>query len=161
MISTQERAPDFCLPGTERRDLSKYQLDEYTNEGAVVLVFYPFDFSPVCTEVLCPFCDSEFLSFTENIDVFGISLDRCYAHQKFIHEYDLAFLLLSDTKGHVTEQCDLAYDEWEHHEGVPKRALVTIGDSNTIRYIWHTEDAYESPSLEELHETIQPLTAEN
>jgi peroxiredoxin len=151
MISTQETVPDFELPGTDGTDITPYRLNNYTNEGGVVLVFYPFDFSPVCTDVLCAFRDAEFLTFTENVDVFGISLDTCYAHRRFIQEYELPFPLLSDTKGRITEQFGLAYDEWEHHEGVPKRALVTIDDSNTVQYLWHTEYAYDSPSLDELH----------
>lgn len=160
MLSTQDTAPDFRLPGTEGTDISEYRLRDYTTEGAVILVFYPFDFSPVCTEVLCTFRDSEFLTFTDDVDVFGISLDGCYAHQAFIQEYDLAFPLLSDTKGRVTEQYGLAYDEWEHHEGVPKRALVTIDDSNTVQCIWHTEEAYDSPTLSGLHQTVLSLTEE-
>jgi len=119
-----------------------------------VLVSYPFDFSPVCTEVMCDFRDAEFLAFTEEVDVFGISLDACYAHKRFIKEYDIPFPLLSDPKGRVTEQLGLAYEEWESHEGVPKRAIVTIDDSQTVRYVWSTEDAYESPSLDELHEAV-------
>ena len=157
MSSVQESVTDFELPGTEGKEITKYQLSEYTKEGAVVLVSYPFDFSPVCTEVLCDFRDAEFLTFTENIDVLGLSLDSCYAHMKFIKEYDLSFPLLSDPRGRVTEQLGIAYDEWEHHEGVPKRTIMTIDDSQTVRYKWSTEDAYESPSLDDLHEAVLAL----
>jgi peroxiredoxin len=157
MISAQETVSDFELPGTDGSDIRPYSLNDHTAEGAVVLVFYPFDFSPVCTDVLCNFRDAEFLTLTDDVDVFGISLDSCYAHQKFIQEYELPFPLLSDTTGRITEQYGLAYDEWEHHEGVPKRALVTIDDSNTVQYLWHTEDAYNSPSLDELHQTVLSL----
>lgn len=160
MIGPQDTAPDFELPGTEGTMIDTYSLRDHTSEGAVVLVFYPFDFSPVCTDVLCNFRDAEFLMFTENVDVFGISLDSCYAHQKFIQEYDLPFPLLSDSKGRVTEQYGLAYDEWEHHRGVPKRALVTVDASDTVRYLWQTDDAYDSPSLGELHQTVLSLTDE-
>ncbi|WP_256301652.1 redoxin domain-containing protein [Haloarchaeobius salinus] len=152
-----ETVPDFRLPGTEGDEIREYQLSSYTDKGAVVLVFYPFDFSPVCTEVLCNFRDAEFLTFTENVDVFGVSLDSCYAHQRFIEEYDLPFPLLSDTRGRITDQYGLAYDEWEHHEGVPKRALLTIDESRSVRYKWVTEDAYESPGMDALHQTVLSL----
>jgi peroxiredoxin len=158
VINQHDPAPEFTLPGIEGEQIEEYSLQNYTEEGAVVLVFYPFDFSPVCSEVMCTFRDAEFLTFTENLDVFGISLDSCYAHQRFIQEYDLPFPLLSDTVGRVTEQYGLDYDKWEHHEGVPKRALVTIDDSNTVQYLWHTDDAYDSPSLQELHQTVLSLT---
>lgn len=157
MVTTQETVPDFELPGTEGGDIVEYQLSDYTDEGAVVLIFYPFDFSPVCTEVLCSFRDAEFLTFTDDIDVFGVSLDSCYAHKRFIEEYDLPFPLLSDSMGRLTEQLGLDYDEWEHHEGVSKRAIVTIDDSHTVRYKWHTEDAYQSPGINQLRQAVRAV----
>lgn len=157
MIAQGDTAPDFSIPGTEGEDIQTYRLAEYTETGAVVLVFYPFDFSPVCTEELCSFRDAEFLTFTEEVTVFGVSLDSCYAHKRFIQEYNFSFPLLSDTKGRVTEEYGLAYDELEDHEGVPKRALVTVDESQTVRYTWKTEDAYEQPTLDELHRTVTSL----
>lgn len=160
VIEIQQQVDDFKLAGTGGGEIRKHQLSEYTDDGAVVLVFYPFDFSPVCTDVLCRFRDAEFLTFTDNVDVLGISTDSCYAHQEFIDQYNIPFPLLSDTRGRVTEQFGLSYDEWEHHEGVPKRALVTIDDSRTVRYKWKTEDAYNSPNYEELHQTVLSLVNE-
>lgn len=159
MISTGTTAPDFEIPGTEGSEIQPYRLSDYTERGAVVLVFYPFDFSPVCTEEFCEFRDAEWLTVTENVDVFGISRDSCYAHQRFIQENDLPFPLLSDTEGSVIADYGVRYEEWEHHRGVPKRALVTIDDSQTVRYAWKTEGAYEAPSLSELHQTVTALTA--
>lgn len=149
---------DFELPGTDGGEITTYRLSEYTDRGAVVLVFYPFDFSPICTEVLCDFRDAQWLSLTDGIDVFGISRDSCYAHRRFAEEYGIPFPLLSDTQGEVVEQLDLIYDEWENHKGVPKRALITIDDEHEIRYKWETDDAYDSPSPDELHDTIRSLT---
>lgn len=145
---------DFSLPGTDGDEISKYRLSDYTDDGAVVLVFSPFDFSPVCTEELCGFRDAERLSFTENVDVFGISWNSCYAHKRFIKQHDLSFPLLSDTEGEVTREFDLAYDEREHHAGVPKRALVTLDESHDVRYRRQTEDAYNSPDMDQLEQTV-------
>lgn len=157
MISESEEAPTFTIPGTEGNEIKKYSLSEYTENGAVVLVFYPFDFSPVCTEELCLFRDAEWLTFTEDVDVLGISLDSGYAHKRFIKEHNFTFPLLSDTKGRVTKQYGVAYDEWEHHVSVPKRALITVDDSLTVRYTWVTEDAYQNPNLDELHQAVEAL----
>lgn len=157
VTETQEPTFDFSLPGTEGDEIQRYRLSDYTDDGGVVLVFYPFDFSPVCTDVLCGFRDAEWLSFTDNVEVFGISRDSCYAHQRFIQEYDLPFPLLSDTEGEVVEQFDLMYDEWEHHSGVPKRALVTIDESHDIRYKWQTDDAYIGPDFDELERSVLSL----
>lgn len=151
---------DFSLPGTEGEEINTYRLSDHTDDGAVVLVFYPFDFSPVCTKELCGFRDAEWLSFTDNVDVFGISWDSCYAHKGFIEEYDLSFPLLSDTQGEVTEEFDLMYDEWEHHVGVPKRALVTLDQSHDVCYKWQTENAYNGPDMDELEESVLALVGQ-
>jgi peroxiredoxin len=158
MIQRGSTAPDFTVPGTDGDGIDKYTLSDYTETGAAVLIVYPFDFSPVCTEELCSFRDAGWLLFTEGVDVFGVSPDSCYAHKRFIRENDLPFPLLSDTLGRVTDKYGLAYDEWEHHKGVPKRALVTVDDSRTVRYTWMTEDATVSPTLRELHQTVTALT---
>lgn len=126
----------------------------------MVLVSYPFGFSPVCTDVLCRFRDAEFLTFTDNVEVFGIFRDSWSVHQRFSQEYDPSFPLLSDTEGEFIEQLDLLYDEWDHHSGVPKRALVTIDESHDIRYRWHTEDAYIGPDIDELERSVLSLVDE-
>lgn len=157
MVQKGDTVPDFTLPGTEGEEINTYQLEKYTETGAVVLVFYPFDFSPVCTAELCSIRDAEWLSFTDSVDVFGVSQDSCYAHKRFIQENNLNFPLLSDTRGTLTDEFGIAYDTWEEHKGVPKRALITIDDSQTVRYVWQTEDAYGQPSFDELHETVSSL----
>ncbi|PGF13827.1 hypothetical protein CP556_22225 [Natrinema sp. CBA1119] len=75
MLELGETAPSFTLPGTDGETIDEYSLKEYTNEGAAVLAFYPFDFSPICTEELCDFRDVEWLTFTEGVNLFGISTD--------------------------------------------------------------------------------------
>lgn len=157
MLSVGDTVPEFELPGTTGTDIELYRLSEYTQEGVVVLVFYPFDFSPVCTKELCEFRDAEWLTVTDNVDVFGISLDSCYAHQRFIQENNLSFPLLSDSTGEITDRFGVAYDTWEHHKGVPKPALITIDDTQTVRYTWITDSAYETPTLDELRQTIATL----
>lgn len=129
MSQSQECSLGFELPGTEGEEIHKYR-----------------------------FRHAEFLALSEDIDVLGISLDSCYAHQEFTDRYDIPFPLLSDPTGRVPEQFGLAYDEWEHHKGVPKRALLTIDDSQSVRYRWQTEDAYESPNYDELRGTVRAVT---
>lgn len=82
------------------------------------------------------------------------------AHKQFIQEYDLPFPLLSDTEGEVVEQFDLAYDEFEHHTRVPKRAILTLDEPHDIRYKWYTDDAYTAPNHDELRLSVLSLVDE-
>lgn len=147
-----DTAPKFTLPGTDGSEIAEYKLADYTDAGVVILLFYPFDFSPVCTSELCNIRDAEFFEFTPDVDVFGISTDSVYAHQEFIQRYDLPFPLLSDNKGTVSEQYGLRYDEFGQHEAVSKRAIVVIDDSETVVYTWSAADPEEEFDLDVLHE---------
>lgn len=140
-MNVGDEAPGFTLPGTEGDEISRYALREHTESGVAILLFYPFDFSPVCTTELCEFRDAEFLTFTTNVDVFGISTDSVYAHREFINRYNLPFPLLSDNRGRVSDDYGLKYDEFEQHEAVSQRALVVVDDSQEIVYTWTADDA--------------------
>lgn len=63
----------------------------------VVLYFYPKDNTPGCTTEACSFRDQyeDFLDL--GAEVIGISSDGLASHQKFTAQYQLPFLLLSDT----------------------------------------------------------------
>jgi len=146
---------DFELPGVGNDGIETFRLSEYTETGPVVLTFYPFDFSPICTSQLCAFRDAEFLTFTENVDVFGISVDSAYSHQRFRDEYSLSFPLLSDRLASVAEQFGVKHDVWENHPAVCQRALFAIDSTDTVRYRWCAADANEEPTRHDLEAAVE------
>jgi len=92
MINEGASAPSFTLPGLRDGEQTEYSLDETTaNDRAALLVFYPFDFSPVCTNELCAIRDAEWFQLTPALDVWAISGDSVYAHRAFAEEYGLNF----------------------------------------------------------------------
>ena len=157
MIEVGEDAPGFALPGADGTDIREYRLEDCTETGGVVLLFYPFDFSPVCTAELCGFRDSEWLTMTSDLDVFGISLDSAYAHQAVIQENDLPFPLLSDHDGSVSARYDVLYDELEDHPYVSKRAVFIIDDTETVRYAWVADEWMTDPDISAVYDAVQAL----
>lgn len=160
MIDPGTTAPPVVLPGTDGDEITEYDLAEYTDSGVAVLVFYPFDFSPVCSEVFCKFRDNEHLTLTKHVDVLGISTDSAYAHREFADQLDLAFPLLSDSDGAVIEAYDAMYEECEGHSEVAKRAVTIIDATNTVRHVWSSEDAYDSPDIETIFEEVKVVLRE-
>lgn len=152
-----KQVPEFELPGAGEDGIGTFSLSEYTEEGALILSFYPFDFSPICTSQLCSFRDAEWLAITENVDVVGICVDSAYSHQRFRDEYDISFPLLTDRLASVANQFGVRYDEWENHPAVCRRAVFVIDDTQSVRYRWHTFDAHEQPTMDELRESIDWL----
>jgi peroxiredoxin len=157
MLETGASAPGFELPGSDGSVTEPYDLKTHTESGPVVLLFYPFDFSPVCTEELCSFRDSEWLSVTPSVDVFGISTDSAYAHQEVINKHDLPFPLLSDHDGEVSDAYGVLADELEGHPQVSERAVFVIDSTETIRYAWQGQTYTDDPDIGEVSDAVDAV----
>lgn len=88
-----KRAMDFILDDHEGNEVS---LREACKVAPVMLVFYPGDFTPVCTKQLCNYRDNMSQFAEMGIQIFGISGNGPEEHKKFASEYNFPFLLLSD-----------------------------------------------------------------
>jgi len=93
MIKTGERAPEFTLPDDTGKDRS---LTELLSAGAIVLYFYPADFTPGCTRQACVLRDLHTEIDSAGLRVVGISPQNPQSHAKFKAKYQLPFVLLSD-----------------------------------------------------------------
>jgi peroxiredoxin Q/BCP len=93
MLKTGERAPEFTLPDEAGKDRS---LTELLSSGAIVLYFYPADFTPGCTRQACLLRDLDSEIQRAGLRVVGISPQSPASHAKFRDKYKLPFVLLSD-----------------------------------------------------------------
>ena len=93
MIKADERAPEFTLPDETGQDRS---LTELLSAGAIVLYFYPADFTPGCTRQACMLRDLHTDILSAGLRVVGISPQSPKTHAKFKAKYQLPFVLLSD-----------------------------------------------------------------
>jgi len=156
MPQVGDTAPDFELSGVVDGNTQRYQLSKETERGQfVLLVFYPADFSPVCTAEMCAIRDSEFFTFNENVSVWGISGDSLYAHNAFAAEFGLGFPLLADTDHSVASQYSAQYDEWEGQREMTKRGVFLVDPERQLRYVWESDDAYVEPDLRPVKEALE------
>jgi thioredoxin-dependent peroxiredoxin len=95
MIKSGERAPEFTLPDEMAKDRS---LTELLSAGAIVLYFYPADFTPGCTREACILRDLHTEIERAGLRVVGISPQSPQSHAKFKAKYQLPFVLLSDAQ---------------------------------------------------------------
>jgi peroxiredoxin Q/BCP len=93
MLKAGERAPEFTLPDETSTDRS---LTELLSSGAIVLYFYPADFTPGCTRQACVLRDLHTEIESAGLRVVGISPQSPASHAKFRAKYQLPFVLLSD-----------------------------------------------------------------
>jgi peroxiredoxin len=121
-------APDFALPATPDQTIS---LSDFRGR-AVVLAFYPADWSPVCSDQMALYNEllSEFRRF--KAQVLGISVDGSWCHLAFAKDRNLHFPLLADfePKGAVSH----AYGAYQGKIGESARALFVIDGAGIIRW---------------------------
>tara|TARA_B100000508_G_C11451084_1_gene274111 strand:- start:1225 stop:1671 length:447 start_codon:yes stop_codon:yes gene_type:complete len=94
----QDSLPKFTLKDQHGNPV---QSEDWIGNTAVLVYFYPKDFTPGCTKEACGFRDA-FEDFTERgIKVVGISGDTIDSHKKFANRHQLPFTLLADPDGNV------------------------------------------------------------
>jgi peroxiredoxin len=136
VIEAGAQAPDFTLPDQDGKLVS---LADFRGRP-LLLVFYPADFSPVCTDQLSIYQDALGEFESRGVELLGVSVDGAFCHKAFQRHLDLTMPLLADfhPKGEVAR----AYGVWSEQFGVSGRALVLIGADGVVEW------AHESPPLE-------------
>ena len=147
-LQAGEMAPDFELPASGNRTI---KLSDFRNKKNVVLAFYPFAFSPVCSLQLPGL--QENLSRFNNLDaeVLGISVDSKHSSAAFAEHLKLEFPLLSD----FTKQTTQAYGVLREG-GFSERALFVIDKTGKIVYS-HVNPIGEVPDNGPVFETLEKL----
>lgn len=92
------KAPDFELPSETGETV---RLSDVLKERAVVLFFYPKDFTPGCTAESCAFRDRYDIFTEAGAEVLGVSRDDVAKHRDFHEKYGLSFHVLADPDGRV------------------------------------------------------------
>ena len=149
-LAAGDSAPDFTLKDQNGQDFS---LSEFRGQKNVVLVFYPFAFSGVCTGEMTGIRDrlAEFMTF--ETEVLGLSCDPVYALRAFADQDGINFPLLSDfwPHGEVTR----AYDVFDEAKGCPRRSSYVIDREGRVR--WSVHNAM--PDGRDLDEHLKQLLA--
>ena len=93
MLDVGDKVPDFELVMDTGQTIS---LDELLIDGALILYFYPADFTPGCTAEACDIRDMYPDIRAANANVVGVSPQSAATHQRFREKYELPFPLLAD-----------------------------------------------------------------
>ena len=156
MLHPGDKAPEFALRASDK---SLVKLSEQRVKN-VVLLFFPFAFTGVCTKELCYLRDS--LADYQNLDaqILAVSVDSPYTLAKWKQEQGFNFPMLSDFNKTVSKKYDSLYKEFGLGlKGVSKRSAFVIDKEGVIRYAEVLENAGELPDFEAVKQTLQSLKA--
>ena len=151
LIEPGAPAPDFTLPDQDGNEVSLSDL----RGRRTVLVFYPLDFSPVCTDQLNVY--QEVLPEIEGkgAKLYGVSVDSAFAHKAFQTELGIAIPLLADfnPKGEVARAYGVYIDERGHSQ----RALVMIGPDLEVKWSYRAPTPLEIPGANLIFDALEPV----
>ena len=136
MADVGSAAPDFTLTGTLGSEDTEVSLDDFKGKNLVV-IFYPLDFSPVCSEQIPDFNENVDEIRAKNAEIIAINRDSAFAHKAWNEDLGgVKFPLLADMNLAVSKQFGMALEE----VGITNRGVIIIDTEGNIAFK-HVEDA--------------------
>jgi peroxiredoxin len=146
-------APDFEL---RDQDGTLVRLSELRGE-TVVLVFYPGDFSPVCTHQLNVYQEVAGELEAHDARMLGISVDSVFCHAAFQRQLGVSIPLLADfhPKGEVSR----LYGAYLEERGHGTRALVMVDPDGIVSWSYVSPSPLEVPGVNLIFDALDAQRA--
>jgi mycoredoxin-dependent peroxiredoxin len=131
-VEVGSKAPDFTLKNQDGQEVS---LADFAGDKAVLLVFFPFAFSGICTGELCSVRDDLPSFQNDDVQVVGVSCDTTWSLKVWAQQEGYEFPLLSDfwPHGAVSE----SYGVFSADLGFAFRGTFLIDSEGVVRFAEH------------------------
>jgi peroxiredoxin len=152
LIEPGEAAPDFTLPNHRGEPVS---LADFRGRK-LMLVFYPADFSLVCSDQLSVY--QEVLGQIEEAGVrlVGVSVDSSWSHNAFRKKLGLEMPLLADF--HPKGEMSRSYGAYIEDFGTANRSLVLIDEEGVVRWVYEAPSVTEIPGANLIFDALEAVT---
>ena len=147
-VTVGQPAPEFALKDQNQQEV---KLADFKGKKNIVLLFYPLDWSPVCSnEHACMVND---MKKFESLDaqVLGISVDSVWSHKAFAEKMKIGYPLLADfqPRGAVGEKFGVYLPE----KGITGRSTFIIDKQGKVSWA----KTYDIPSVPDVNEVAAAL----
>jgi peroxiredoxin len=148
-ISVGQTAPDFTLPNQDKKEV---KLSDFAGKRNVVLLWYPLDWSPVCTNEHACFVNDMKKFETLDAEVLGVSVDSVWSHKAFADKMGIKYSLLADfhPRGAMSEK----YGVYLADKGITGRAIAIVNKAGKIAWFKN----YDIPVVPDLQEVAAALS---
>ncbi|MFJ4806474.1 peroxiredoxin [Streptomyces murinus] len=147
-IQVGDKAPDFELKDNHGRTV---RLADFRGEKNVVLLFYPFAFTGVCTGELCELRDNLPKFADRDTQLLAVSNDSIHSLRVFAEQEGLEYPLLSDFWPHGNVSRD--YGVFDEGKGCAVRGTFIIDKDGVVR--WTVVNGL--PDARDLNEYVKAL----
>jgi peroxiredoxin len=147
-IAVGQKAPDFTLPNQDKKEV---KLSDFAGKKNVVLVWYPLDWSPTCTnEHACIVSDIKAFEALD-AEVLGVSVDSVWSHKAYADKMGIKYSLLADfhPKGAMSEK----YGVYLADKGITGRAIAIVNKSGNVAWFKN----YDIPVVPDVKEVAAAL----
>lgn len=129
MIQAGDQAPDFIARNQNGEEVT---LSSFRGAKNVLLVFYPFAFSNICTAELCVVRDDLATYQNDDVQVLGVSVDSMFALKAWAKQERYEFPLMTDfwPHGAISTQ----YGVFNDQAGMAIRGTFLIDKAGVIRF---------------------------
>ena len=147
-IAVGQTAPDFMLLNQEKKEV---KLSDFAGEKNVVLVWYPLDWSPTCTNEHVCFVNDMKAFETLDAEVLGVSVDSVWSHKAFAEKMGIKYSLLADfhPRGAMSEK----YGVYLADKGITGRAIAIVNKAGKVAWFKN----YDIPVVPDLKEVAAAL----
>jgi peroxiredoxin len=128
-LEVGSKAPDFTLKDQNGQPVTLSTLRADRN---VLVIFYPFAFSSICTGELCQLRDDLDAFVNDTVTTVAISTDPVFTLKAWAAHEGYRFQLLSDFWPHG--EVSKAYNSFNEKAGMPNRGTFLIDRDGTIRF---------------------------
>lgn len=154
MITVGSLVPSFSVVDTDKQTITQEQL----KGQPVLILFFPFAFTSVCTAELCAVRDDLSRYNALNVRVIGVSTDSPFTLAKFKADQSLTFTLASDYNKGMCQAFGAFYEEFSLGlKGVCRRAAFIVDADGVIRYAEVLESAGSLPDFEAIHQVLESI----
>lgn len=150
-LNTGDTAPNFTLQDSKGKPVTLQQL---TENGKALILFYPLSFSGTCTGQMCEMRDNMKIFNAFDTTVAAISVDSFFVQREFKKANNLNFPILSDFNREVSAAFGILYEDFYGLKGVSKRAAFVIDRDLTIKYAEVLEDADQLPNIKAIRKEL-------
>jgi mycoredoxin-dependent peroxiredoxin len=147
-IEVGTKAPDFTLKSQHGEAVS---LSDFQGKKNVVLLFYPFAFTGVCTGELCALRDELPAFVNDDVQLLAVSNDSPFALRVFADQEGLEYPLLSDFWPHG--EVSRAFGVFDEEKGCAVRGTFIIDTEGVVR--WNVVNGL--PEARDLSEYLKAL----
>lgn len=149
-IAVGDKAPDFALKNQHGETV---RLSGFRGEKNVVVLFYPFAFTGVCTGELCAVRDNLPQFANDDVQILAVSNDSPFSLRVFAEQEGLEYPLLSDFWPHG--EASRAYGVFDEEKGCALRGTFVIDKEGVVR--WTIVNGL--PDARDLNEYTKALAA--